>query len=118
MRRAWQHSIFSRDPAFASLATQMRRQFVFDGCSANDARVSHLDQRRAFGISEKAWRNPDGSQFVGRAIVSTCKHVLSSQSLLSRSAEFDKAIALFLRVKRNIVFLVSNEISYRGYLFQ
>src|SRR2546426_12299823 len=69
VRRARQHSIFRRDPAFASLATQMRRQFVFDGCGANHPRVTHFDQRRAFGISEKAWRNADRPQFVGRAII-------------------------------------------------
>src|SRR5712692_6497401 len=40
-----QHRVLCRDPAFGSLAAQMRWQFVFDRSSADDARVSHLDQR-------------------------------------------------------------------------
>jgi hypothetical protein len=71
--RTRQHSVFSRYPTFGSLITKMRRQLVFDRRGADDARIAHLDQRRTFRIAQKAGRDPDGTQVVGRAIVGAKK---------------------------------------------
>lgn len=70
MCRARQHAIFSGNPAFSSLTAKMRRQLVFHGRGADDSRVAHFDQRRAFGVREEVGGDFDGAHFIKGAIVS------------------------------------------------
>src|SRR3989442_15966777 len=65
-----QHPIFGRYPTFGALTAQMWRQFVFDRSGAYDTRVAHLDQRRTFGVCEKARCDANLSQIVGGAGIS------------------------------------------------
>lgn len=71
MRRPWQHRVFRCDPALTTLIAQVRRQSVFDGSGADNAGITHFNQRRAFRIGEKARRDPNWAQLVRCSIVSS-----------------------------------------------
>ncbi|MNV73049.1 hypothetical protein D3C71_1661790 [compost metagenome] len=66
MRRARQHAVFRRDPAFA-LALQKRRYFFQHAGGAQHVRVARLHQYRPFGVAREAALQAERPQFVDGA---------------------------------------------------
>src|SRR5947209_3069007 len=69
--RAREHRVFRSDPALPATAKE-RRHSLFNRRGADDARRSHLYERRAFCVRKVTGRNAYLAQFIRLAFVSTC----------------------------------------------
>ena len=75
MRRAGQHRIFCRHPAF-TLAAQPWRQAVFDAGGDQNAGVAKADQAAAFGMFGEMGFDRNGAHFVWRTAGWTHENLL------------------------------------------
>ena len=58
VRRARQHAVLGRDPAFAA-ALEKSRHALFDACRAKHPRIALRDQHRALGVLRESARDDD-----------------------------------------------------------
>ena len=97
---ARQHAVLRRHPALARPAEE-RRDFVLHTGRADDARLTDLDQHRAFSVRQKmgvmeTWRNSSGERSFSRVMRGKQEYQLWRRReqrvvLLQRSAKIDVA---------------------------
>src|SRR4029079_17388400 len=70
---ARQHSILGGYPSFPVVPQEGWYRF-FDGCGADDSRISNLDENRAFSGRNVLRMNMDRTKLVRRAMIATIEH--------------------------------------------
>src|SRR5208283_4740542 len=83
--RARQHSVLTGNPSFAGIAQECGHRF-FDRCRAYDARVAHLNQRRALGGRDEVGDDVDGTELIGSAVVAAEDHEIEILAVGARNS--------------------------------